>query len=412
MVLDDICEMIVDCEHKTAPTQESGYPSIRTPNIAKGYFILDNVNRVSDETYRLWTRRVIPRAGDLIMAREAPVGNVAMITHGIQPCLGQRTLLIRCDTCTVIPRYLVYHLIAPEAQAKIHSLTNGATVPHLNMEDVRNLSLPEFPDLKIQRKIAAILSAYDDLIENNQRRIKILEVMAQNLYREWFVKFRFPGYEQVRFVDSPLGRIPEGWEVMILADIANVNHTQINAHSAPERIHYIDISSVSPGQIDSLTTYAFSEAPSRARRIVKHGDVLWSCVRPNRRSFARVMHPEANTIASTGFAVLTAIKVSFAFLYYCLTTDDFVSYLANNATGVAYPAVSTGIFEKAEIIVPPILLVMKFDEIIIPMLEQIHTLRCKIQICRRTRDLLLPKLISGEVDVSELDIAIPEEALP
>src|SRR5688572_5301289 len=123
MVLDDICELIVDCEHKTAPTQQSGYPSIRTPNIGRGYFLLDEVNRVSEETYRLWTRRAVPQHGDLIMAREAPVGNVAMIPAGLTPCLGQRTLLIRPDKSKVEPRYLAYLLIGDEVQATIHSMT-------------------------------------------------------------------------------------------------------------------------------------------------------------------------------------------------------------------------------------------------------------------------------------------------
>lgn len=144
----------------------------------------------------------------------------------------------------------------------------------------------------------------------------------------------------------PLGDIPKGWEVKKLGDIAEVNRAQINARNAPDQLHYIDISSVSPGQIDSLTTYAFNDAPGRARRIIQHGDVLWSCVRPNRRSHVQVMHPEPDTIASTGFAVLTATKVPFTFLYFATTTDDFVTFLVNNATGAAYPAVSGSTFEK------------------------------------------------------------------
>lgn len=145
MELIDFCELIVDCEHKTAPTQETGYPSIRTPNIGRGYFILDSVNRVSEETYRLWTRRAIPQAGDLIMAREAPVGNVAMIPTGLHPCLGQRTLLIRPDRSRVEPSYLSYFLNGPYVQSLIQAKTNGATVPHLNMRDVRTLPLPALP---------------------------------------------------------------------------------------------------------------------------------------------------------------------------------------------------------------------------------------------------------------------------
>ena len=267
----------------------------------------------------------------------------------------------------------------------------------------RLLSLPiSVPPLPIQRRIASILSAYDELIENNQRRIKILETMARALYREWFVHFRFPGYESVPRVASPLGEIPQGWEVRKLGDVAEVNRAQINARTAPEELHYIDISSVSPGQIDSITTYAFADAPGRARRIVQHGDVLWSCVRPNRRSHAQVMYPEPNTIASTGFAVLTATKVPYAFLYFATTTDDFVAYLTNNATGAAYPAVTAQTFEKAELIIASTALLRQFGDVTIPMAEKIHTLQCQIQNLRRSRDLLLPRLLSGQIDMEAI----------
>ena len=399
MELNDVCELIVDCEHKTAPTQATGYPSIRTPNIGRGYFILDSVNRVSEETYRFWTRRAIPQPGDLIMAREAPVGNVAMIPPGLQPCLGQRTLLLRPNPSKVDPAFLNYFLNGPHVQSLIHAKTNGATVPHLNMKDVRTMQLPDLPPLPIQRRIASILSAYDELIENSQRRIKILEAMARALYREWFVHFRFPGHENHPRVASPLGEIPKGWEVKKLAEVAAVNRAQINARTAPEELRYIDISSVSPGQIDSITTYAFADAPGRARRSVQHGDVLWSCVRPNRRSHAQVMHPEPNTIASTGFAVLTATKVPFTFLYFATTTDDFVVYLTNNATGAAYPAVTAATFEKADLLSPPAPLLKRFGEATLPMAEQIHSLQRQIQNLRRTRDLLLPRLLSGQIEV-------------
>ena len=107
----DVCEHIVDCEHKTAPTQETGYPSIRTPNIGRGRLILDGANRVSEETYRTWSRRAIPKAEDLILAREAPIGNVAIIPKNLKVCLGQRTVLIRPDKNKVVPMFLVYLML-------------------------------------------------------------------------------------------------------------------------------------------------------------------------------------------------------------------------------------------------------------------------------------------------------------
>jgi type I restriction enzyme, S subunit len=276
------------------------------------------------------------------------------------------------------------------------SLNSGSAQQSLNRNFVYPVPVRKFA-LPVQRRIAGILSAYDELIENSQRRIQILEAMARSLYREWFIHFRFPGHETLPRVASPFGDIPKGWEVKKLARVAEVNRAQINARNAPEELHYIDISSVSPGQIDTITTYTFADAPGRARRIVQHGDVLWSCVRPNRCSHAQVMHPESNTIASTGFAVLTATKVPFRFLYFATTTDDFVAYLTNNATGAAYPAVSAATFEKADLLIPSAPLLNKFGEATTPMAEQIHTHQCQIQNLRRTRDLLLPRLLSGQV---------------
>ena len=383
------------------PTQETGYPSIRTPNVGRGYFILDGVNHVSEETYRLWTRRAAPVAGDLIMAREAPVGNVAIIPPGLQSCLGQRTLLIRPDRKKVDPAYLTYLLLGEEVQGTIHGLTNGVTVPHLNMEDVRTLPIPPLPLLPVQRRIAGTLSAYDELIENNQRRIQILETMARALYREWFVEFRFPGHENVPRVASSIGDIPEGWEVKKLAAVAEVNRAKINIRNAPDELHYIDISSVGTGEIRKITTCAFADAPGRARRVVQHGDVLWSCVRPNRRSYAQVIHPEPGTIASTGFAVLTAWAMPFTFLYFASTTDDFVGYLTNHATGAAYPAVTATTFEDADLLMPSAPLLARFGGATIAMAEETHTLQRQIHNLRRTRDLLLPRLLSGQVALTD-----------
>ena len=130
LVLNNISEFIVDCEHKTAPIQETGYPSIRTPNIGKGVLILEGVNRVSEEVYIKWTKRGQPEEGDLIIAREAPVGNVAIIPSNLKVCLGQRTVLVRPNKKVVYPQYLCYLLLGDELQGQILTKTTGATVAH------------------------------------------------------------------------------------------------------------------------------------------------------------------------------------------------------------------------------------------------------------------------------------------
>jgi type I restriction enzyme S subunit len=268
----------------------------------------------------------------------------------------------------------------------------------------REIWLP-LPPLELQRRVAAILSAYDDLIENNTRRIKILEEMAQAIYREWFVHFRFPGHKQVNLVPSPLGLIPEGWSIARLSEVAAVNELSIRRGEEPEEIVYVDIASVSPGSINEKKRMKFGDAPGRARRTVRHGDTIWSMVRPNRKSFSIILDPEPNLIVSTGFAVLSATKVPFSYLYHAVTTEDFAGYLANRATGAAYPAVKEEDFEAAQLLRPNTVLLEHFHALAVPMLEMREGLARKNRNLRQTRDLLLPKLISGELDVSKMVVA-------
>ena len=400
MTLKEVSEFIVDSEHKTAPTQETGYPSIRTTNIGRGRLKLDGVQRVSEDVYREWTRRAVPQEGDLILAREAPVGNVGVIQEGMKVCLGQRTVLIRPDKGQVDPDYLTYLLLSRDIQGRFHALSTGSTVPHLNLSDLRSFTLPALPPLPIQRRIGSILSAYDDLIENNKRRIELLEEMAQAVYREWFVEMRFPGHENasIRKTDA-LGPVPEGWEVAKLKDVAKVNRANVQKDNAPETIHYITISCVNEGRISDIEHMPWTESPSRAKRIVQHDDILWSKVRPNLKGYGLVLNPAPNTIASTGFAVISPDVAPYSYLYPALTTENFVSYLVNRTSGAAYPAVKVRDFKNAEVLLPSQDVLKAYDNKVRPFYELKERLATRNSTLRRTRDLLLPRLVSGEVEV-------------
>lgn len=283
------------------------------------------------------------------------------------------------------------------------AVSRGATQDNLSLDKL--LSFPILaPCVDEQRRIGAIFRTYDDLIENNTWRIQILEQMAQALYREWFVNFRFPGHEKVKLVDSPMGKIPLGWSVRRLDEVAAVNALTVRRGNEPSYILYVDIASVITGRIEKIEKMTFSDAPGRARRIVRHGDTIWSCVRPNRKSFSLILSPAADLIVSTGFAVLTPTSVPFSFLHQAVTTDDFVSYLTNSATGAAYPAVTGKDFEAAKLVIPDKVLLSRFHASCEPMLILKENLLRKNANLRRTRDLLLPKLISGAIDVPNWDL--------
>ena len=402
LTLESVCARITDGSHSSPPSVPDGRPMASVKDLTPFGIRLESCRLIPHGDFEKLVRQGCqPVKGDVLIAKDGATAldTVCEVKRNDDVVLLSSVAILRPNPSVIDSSFLHYYLDSSTTRSYLKgTFISGAAIPRVVLKDLKRATIL-VPPLSTQRRIAGILSAYDELIENNQRRIRILEDMARSLYREWFVHFRYPGHESVPLVESPLGQIPQGWEVKKLSDIAVVNRAQINAKTAPNELHYIDIASVSPGQIDYVTTYAFADAPGRARRVVQHGDVLWSCVRPNRRSHALVMHPESNTIASTGFAVLTAKAVPFTFLYFATTTDDFVSYLTNNASGAAYPAVTATTFEKAELLIPSSALLTLFGEATIAMAEQAHTLQRQTANLRRTRDLLLPRLLSGGINI-------------
>ena len=383
--------------------KDEGLPVVMPKNIIDGQISTEDIVFIDDnDAERLSQHRL--EKGDIVYGRRGDIGRRALIKNRESSWLcGTGCLRISLGNRILNPDFLYYYLGDSQVIAFIYNQAVGATMPNLNTTIIRNIPIT-YPSLNTQNKIASILSAYDDLIENNTRRIKILESMAQTLYQEWFVKFHFPGHKQVKMVESELGLIPECWQVKKLGEIADINKKNINKNNAPKQINYINITSVSPGRINEIETMDFDDAPSRARRLVKHGDVIWSTVRPNRKSYGLIMNPIEDLVASTGFAVISANKTDYSYLYHVLTTDDFVHYLTNNATGSAYPAVNTNDFKNADIVLPEKNIVERFNSIVEDMLFEKENLQQKnINLCK-TRDLLLPKLISGQIDVENLDI--------
>ena len=188
--LNSICELIVDCEHKTAPKEIDGYPSIRTPNIGFGELLLDNVNYVSEETYNIWTRRAIPKEDDLILAREAPAGNIAVIPKGVNVCLGQRTVLIRPKKDIFLSKYLAYLILSKNVQEKLLSYSKGATVGHINMKDIRAFEIYNLPSIEEQNKVVeSIKKIYirtNKLQTHYQQKLNNLEELKKSILQKAF----------------------------------------------------------------------------------------------------------------------------------------------------------------------------------------------------------------------------------
>ena len=377
---------------------EEGIPVIRGSNL-NGSRHLDETEFVfvSEQKMREDLFGNLAHRGDVVFTQRGTLGQTALIPVDARfdtYVISQSQMKLTVDPKKADPRYLYYYFSSREAVQKILNQNSSSGVPHINLTTLRNFLVPQVP-LHEQRKIADTLYAYDDLIENNRRRIALLEKAARLIYREWFVHLRFPGHEHVKITDG----LPEGWGLRKLGDIAETNKESYQAKELPDEINYIDISSVAQGRVVSKTRIPAREAPGRARRRIRNGDTIWSNVRPNLRAYALMLEPEELDVVSTGFTVLTATRVPYTWLYIFVTTDNFVGHLVNHATGAGYPAVRPHDFERAALPLPPRELLDQFHEAAEPNFRLACKLDQQNQKLAQARDLLLPRLMNGEIAV-------------
>ncbi|MGN0606228.1 MAG: restriction endonuclease subunit S [Oscillospiraceae bacterium] len=377
MKLSEVCEFIVDCPHSTAKNEGDGYPLIRTPNIGKGRLILEEVHRVSEQVYNKRNVRAVPMEGDLIFAREAPAGNVAIIKENQKVCLGQRTVLIRPNKKIVNSDFLVYYLLAPKQQYELLGTANGATVAHVNLPIIRNLPII-LPEKSIQDKIASILSAYDDLIENSQKQIKLLEEAVQRLYKEWFVDLRFPGFENTEIVDG----VPRGWKKGVLGDIAvfkrgkTITKAQVTEGEVP----------VVAGGLEPA--YYHNKANTVA-------PVITVSASGANAGFSRLYNVD---VFASDCSFVDSETTPYIYFVYCFVKDNKSSFDILQK-GSAQPHVYAKDVNALELLIPAKDKLEKFCKYATSYFEKIKTLQRQIKLSLQARDRLLPKLMSGEIEV-------------
>ena len=402
VTLNDICELIVDCPHSTAYDEGTGYPLVRTPNIGRGRLIYSGMHRVCEEVYNKRNARAIPQTNDLIFAREATAGNVALIQEGEKVCLGQRTVLIRPNANLVNPAFLTYHLLAPEQQYKLLSTANGATVAHVNMPTIRNLKL-SLPPLATQHRIATILSRYDSLIENYQKQIKLLEEAAQRLYKEWFIDLHFPGHENTNIIDG----VPEGWEKKTIDDVTCKITTGLNPRKnfvlGKGSNYYVTIKNMADNTLflDDRCDRVDNEALEKInkRSDLKIGDILFSGIGTIGR-VALVYIPTNNwNVSESVFTLRANDIVTKEFLYLMLLSPDMQNYCQSNAHGAAQKGIRMADLKAYSFYLPPFGVIQKFTNLVTPTIKKVSSIRNQIRLLTEARDRLLPKLMSGEIAV-------------
>jgi type I restriction enzyme, S subunit len=380
--MEELCEITSSKRIFAADYVSEGVPFYRGREITEKYMGNIDVSTelfITEEKFSEIERKFgAPQPGDLLLTSVGTLGSVYVVKPGDRFYFKDGNLTWFRNFQELDSRFLYYWLGSPEGKAELQKATIGSSQSALTIVLLKGMEM-QLPPLPVQRRIAGVLSAYDELIKNSQRRIRILEAMARALYRQWFVQFRFPGHEKLPRVASPLGDIPQGWEVGRLDDVLVLQR----GFDLPKADR---IEGTVPIYAATGVTGFHNEAKVKAPGVVTGrsgtiGNVLYV--------------QEDFWPLNTALWVKEFPKAEPLYAYFVLSSLDLKQF----NSGAAVPTLNRNDIHGFNILIPPRPLQTRFQEIASAMLRQIRTLELQIQNLRRTRDLLLPRVLSGQVPI-------------
>lgn len=383
--------------------RDSGVPLVRLSGLARGASVLEGCNYLdAGMVDRRWSHFRL-KAGDILLSTSATLGRVAVVTRAAEGAIAYTGIIrMRPRGPSLSAAYIPYLLESQEFLDQAEGMGAGSVIRHFGPTHLKRMKVT-IPPRAVQERIVGILSAYDELIQNSLRRIKILEAMARAIYREWFVEFRFPGHERLARAASPLGEIPKGWEVKTVANCFVISGGGTPSRKEPEYWEGGSIQWFSPSDLTGAGTMFMDDsrdhiteqglAQSSARMFPARCVMLTS--RATIGAIAINTHP-----ACTNQGFITCIPNERMPLYYlyCWVAENVPNF-QRLAAGATFKEISRGVFRTIEVIQPTDSIVRRFEELVTPIGEQVLTLQRQVGSLRRTRDLLLPRLLSGQVEL-------------
>ena len=374
------------------------YPFFQTGDVKSANLYLSEYSQTYNEKGLSQSKQW--EVGTLCITIAANIADTAIL--GTRGCFPDSIIGFVVNPTKADVRFIKYYIDL--IKIDMQQVSHGTTQDNLSLEKLLRFDFI-VPDLRLQRKIAAILSAYDDLIENNLQRIKILEEMAQNLYREWFVKFRFPGHQNTRLVNSSLGKIPAGWEVTTLGKWIEQRKDKFK-EDIDLKLPLLDLSKMLQRTL-SVGETGNPDELSTSRIVFEEDDILFNSIRPYLYKVA--LAPFRGVTNVSVFVLRPAQKNLQSYLAVLLSSIDTIQWADQHSTGTKMPVIKWEALLAMPMLMPVQEVLRTYEATVQPMLQTVKIVFSHNTNLRNTRALLLPKLISGEVDVSALDIAIPEE---
>ncbi len=381
-----------------------GIPVVMPKDIVEGKIASDTIARVSTEHVSRLSRHKLS-SGDIVYGRRGDIGRQALIGPEQAGWIcGTGCLRLSLGDSVVDPLFLHYYLRQDDVVSWITNQAVGATMPNLNTGILRSVPV-RFPSLPIQRRIAGILSTYDELIDNSQRRIKILETMARKLYREWFVHFCFPGHESVPCVPSPIGSIPQGWQAKALAELADLSLGKMldQKKNRGQPLPYLANVNVRWGEFDlsELREMRF-EVNELETYGLRRGDIVMCEGGEPGRCAIWMEKAVGMMIQKALHRIRCRDDMHRVYLYHTLRHLAATGALAALFTGATIKHLPQEKLAKVHVLQPPGKLVAMFANNAEPIESLIHSLQSRVRTLRRARDLLLPRLLSGQIDVEAI----------
>lgn len=377
---------------------EEGIPVIRGTNLTGGRYITESdFVFVTDEKVRLDLFGNLAHPGDLVFTQRGTLGQVAMIPVNApfkEYVVSQSQMKLSPDHTQVDSRYLYYWFSSRDTVQKLISQNASSGVPHINLTVLRNFQIP-IPDLRTQNAISDVLTTYDDLIENNKKRIALLEESARLLYREWFVHLRFPGHAHVKATNG----VPEGWRRIASSEAFHVNPP--TPRNDDGDITYIPMAALSEtGMVVTRTSFERRRDSTSVR--FRNGDTLFAritpCLENGKTGFIQLLMSDEVACGSTEFIVLRGREVSNFYVYLTARQPDFRENAVRSMIGSSgRQRVQPSCFDRYMVNVPPNYLAALFDDFAAPTFRQVSVLDQQNASLAKARDFLLPRLMSGEL---------------
>ncbi|MGH8643521.1 MAG: restriction endonuclease subunit S [Gammaproteobacteria bacterium] len=375
---------------------DDGVPVIRGSNLRDDLtrFVPNGFVFVSEARAQEYRPQHV-RGGDLVFTCWGTIGQVGLIPEdGSYPeyIISNKQLKLRVDRTIADPRFCFYYFASPRYAEHIRSRGIGGAVPGINLGILKSLAIA-LPPIAIQRRIADILSAYDDLIENNRRRMALLEEAARQLYREWFVRLRFPGHEHTRIING----VPEGWERKVLGESCEEIRESVSPEALEPDTPYIGLEHM-PRRSISLSEWGTVDQVTSSKHRFREGEILFGKIRPY---FHKVGIAFVDGVASSDAIVIRARDPQLrGLVLMTVSSDPFVAVTAQTMReGSKMPRADWKQMQQYVVPVPPDGLLSNFESAIQSIVEQLKTLTFAIHKLRAARDLLLPRLMSGDIAV-------------